>query len=83
MLGFPCVLGLRSEPDQQLRKCASDGVGEAAVDMQLSCGEYRSVYGEDKEKSRTQIVGPAVVLIKAGRYAKSMRYSLVMQSSGI
>ena len=43
-------------------------MGEAAEDfMQLSCGEYRSVYGEDKEKSRTQIVGPAVVLIKAGR----------------
>ena len=38
--------------------------------MQLSCGKYRSVYGEDKEKSRTQIVGPAVVLIKARRYAK-------------
>ena len=64
MLGFPCVPGLRSEPDQQSRKCANDGVGEAAADfMQLSCGEYRSVFGEDKEKSRTQIVGPVVVLI--------------------
>ena len=84
MLGFPCVPGLRSEPDQQSRKCASDGVGEAATEfMQLSCGEYRSVYGEeDKENSRTQIVGAAVVLIKAGRYAKSMRYCLVIQSSG-
>ena len=42
MLGFPCVPGLRSQPDQQSRKCASDGVGEAAADfMQLSCGEYR------------------------------------------
>ena len=50
--------------------------------MQLRGGEYWSVYGEDKEKSRTQNVGPAVVLIKAGRYAKSMRYCLVMQSSG-
>ena len=66
MLGFPCVLGLRSEPDQQSRKCARDGVGEAAADfMQLRGGEYRSVYGEDKEKLRTQIVGQAVV---AGRY---------------
>ena len=28
MLGFPCVPGLRSEPDQQSRKCASDGWGK-------------------------------------------------------
>ena len=28
MLGFPCVPGLRSQPDRQSRaKCASDGVG--------------------------------------------------------
>ena len=75
MLGFPCVPRLRSEPDQQSRKCASDGVGEAAADfMQLSCGEYRYTV----KIKKNQIVGPAV----AGRYAKSMRYSLVMQSCG-
>ena len=39
--------------DQRSRKCASDGVGEAAADfMQLSCGEYRYTV-KIKEKSRT------------------------------
>ena len=54
MLGFPCVPGLRSE--SRINSRVSDGVGggrgfHAAQPWRIP------VYGEDKEKSRTQIVG--------------------------
>ena len=45
----------------------------AADFMQLSYGEYQSVYGEDKVKPRTQIVGPAVVLIKVQSSGRTLR----------
>ena len=57
MLGFPCVPGLRSQPDLQSRaKCASDGVGGGRGFHATQLWRI-PVYGEDKEKSRTQIVG--------------------------
>ena len=57
MLGFPCVPGLRSQRIcSRVAKCASDGVGGGRGFHATQLWRI-PVYGEDKEKSRTQIVG--------------------------
>ena len=56
MLGFPCVPGLRSQPDQQSRSVRSMERGRRRGFHAAQLWRI-PVYGEDKEKSRTQIVG--------------------------